>query len=262
MPDSVYMDGGRPGQIRRAGGLVHRPAGPWSPSVQALLRHLRTQGFSAAPQPFGFDPDGNEIVSYLPGQVYNSLSCDAVTSTEALISAAELLRDYHRALATFVPKLTGEETWMLPARQPVEVICHGDFAPYNLVLDGNRVVGVFDFDAAHPGPRTWDLAYALYRWAPLTRPERPGESWSQEQKIERARTFLDAYNLDPDGRLGLVDQVVERLQVLVAFMRSQAAAGNTAFQTNLNDGHDQLYLADMAYLRANREHIETSILDL
>ena len=151
---------------------------------------------------------------------------------------------------------------MLPARQPVEVVCHGDFAPHNLVLDGNRVIGVFDFDAAHPGPRVWDLAYALYRWAPLTRTESPGEFWSQAEKIERARIFLDAYGLNRDDRLGFVALVVERLLALVAFMRAQAAAGNTAFQANLDNGHDRLYLADMAYLRANQARIETSISDL
>ncbi|WP_405867085.1 phosphotransferase [Streptomyces sp. NBC_01515] len=41
---------------------------------------------------------------------------------------------------------------------PVEVICHGDFAPYNCVFTGEGAVGLIDFDAARPGPRAWDLA--------------------------------------------------------------------------------------------------------
>ncbi|MFJ9374801.1 phosphotransferase [Streptomyces sp. NPDC101455] len=43
---------------------------------------------------------------------------------------------------------------------PVEVICHGDFAPDNCVFTGEGAVGIVDFDAARPGPgpRAWDLA--------------------------------------------------------------------------------------------------------
>jgi len=29
-------------------------------------------------------------------------------------------------------------------------------------------VALIDFDTAHPGPRIWDVAYAAYRFVPLT----------------------------------------------------------------------------------------------
>jgi aminoglycoside phosphotransferase (APT) family kinase protein len=35
------------------------------------------------------------------------------------------------------------------------------------MTDG-RPVALIDFDVAHPGPRAWDLAYAAYRFVPLT----------------------------------------------------------------------------------------------
>jgi hypothetical protein len=40
---------------------VHRPAGPWSSSVHALLRHVSAAGSAAAPVPFGFDAEGREV---------------------------------------------------------------------------------------------------------------------------------------------------------------------------------------------------------
>jgi len=48
---------------------VHRPAGPWSSSVHALLRHVSAAGFAAAPGSFGFDAEGREVLPSVPGEV-------------------------------------------------------------------------------------------------------------------------------------------------------------------------------------------------
>src|SRR5882757_5148523 len=72
-------------------GRVHRPAGPWSSRVHALLRHVSDAGFDAAPVPFGFDLEGREVLSYVPGEVGHHFP----VSDEAVISAARLLRRYH-----------------------------------------------------------------------------------------------------------------------------------------------------------------------
>jgi hypothetical protein len=52
-------------------------------------------------------------------------------------------------------------------------MCHGDAAQYNTVVKDGVAVGFIDFDAAHPGPRVWDVVYAVYRFAPLQGPDNP-----------------------------------------------------------------------------------------
>ena len=47
------------------------------------------------------------------------------------------------------------------------MICHNDFATYNLIARDGRLVGAIDFDFASPGPRLWDLAYLAYRIVPF-----------------------------------------------------------------------------------------------
>ncbi len=253
------LTGGR-GGILRAGGAVHRPAGTWTRQVHRLLEHVRHNGFMGAPQPLGFDEQGREIVSHIAGEVSNyPLSASAV-SPEALTSAATLLRRYHDATVDFLVLPGALDSWQLPPRPPFEVVCHGDFAPYNVVLDGKRAVGIIDFDTAHPAPRVWDIAYALYRWAPLTNPKNHDGFGDLTTQTARAVAFCDAYGLEASARRGLITLVADRLQVLVDFMLAEARAGNAAFEANLSDGHHLLYIADIAYIRDNAERVERALL--
>ncbi|WP_432563552.1 hypothetical protein [Kineococcus sp. SYSU DK003] len=53
----------------RSGETVRRTAAAWTPSVQALLRHLRRSGFEQAPVPPGFDAQGREVLEHVEGTV-------------------------------------------------------------------------------------------------------------------------------------------------------------------------------------------------
>ncbi|MFI8086393.1 hypothetical protein ACIF6L_37050 [Kitasatospora sp. NPDC086009] len=55
--------------VRRRGDVVHRPTSAATPAIHRLLRHVRDQGFRRAPEPRGFDADGNELLTFLDGEV-------------------------------------------------------------------------------------------------------------------------------------------------------------------------------------------------
>ncbi|RKE19639.1 phosphotransferase enzyme family protein [Streptomyces sp. TLI_171] len=254
MADRELLAGGV-NQVERVGNRVLRPTGPWSPAVHGLLAHLRAAGFTAAPAFHGRTADGREILDFLPGEVPDYPPTPAAASRTALLTAARQLRAYHDATAGYAA-----EGWMLPAAEPVEVICHGDYAPHNCVLDGERVVGVIDFDTAHPGPRLHDVAYAAYRWAPTSAPGNADGFGTPAEQAVRVREFCDAYGLDRAGRAGLVDAIAERLHALVAHMRAEAAAGSAAFASHLADGHHLMYLADAGYVLRDRAVFEARLL--
>jgi Ser/Thr protein kinase RdoA (MazF antagonist) len=251
MSEPEILPGGGVNEVVRIGDVVRRPAGPWAPLVHALLRHLRDRGFTAAPRPHAITPDGFEILDYLPGEVSNYPPLPAATTVAALGSAARLLRAYHDATVDFAATAP-PDGWQLPAEEPVEVLCHGDFAPYNCVLTGTTVTGMFDFDVAHPGPRVRDVAYAAYRWVPLTSPGNADGFGTTAAQASRLRFFCDSYGLGGADRAVLLDAVTARLHAMVAFMRARAAAGHTAFAAHLAAGHHTLYLGDADYVR--REH--------
>ena len=52
----------------RVGDTVRRATGPWTPAVHALLRHLESVGFDAAPRVLGVDERGREVLTYLEGE--------------------------------------------------------------------------------------------------------------------------------------------------------------------------------------------------
>ena len=177
--------------VARRGDTVVRGAGPWTPTVHALLSHLRAGGVAWVPEPLGRLPDGREVLSFLPGEVPSYPLPAFVWEPAVLEASARLLRALHDACAGF--PLTGG-IWQLPTHAPAEVICHNDFAPHNLVFRGGLPVAVIDWDTASPGPRVWDLAHLAYRLVPLTAPDHPEvPASSPATRLARLRALCAAY---------------------------------------------------------------------
>lgn len=253
--------GGRENQIFISEDKVYRPSGKWSAAVHTLLSYLEKNGFNAAPKSYGFDGCGNEVLSYVNGDVFNYPLKENIATKEALASAGKLLREYHDVSSAFVSKLANEKMeWMLPVREPVEVICHGDYAPYNVALNGVQTVGIFDFDTAHPAPRIWDVAYAVYCWSPFKTHEHDSMGDLKSQSV-RAKLFCDAYGLDHESRESLVITMIDRIHALVDYMQDEAANGNETFIQHIKDNHHLAYFADIEYLSSNAHYITRRLCD-
>jgi aminoglycoside phosphotransferase (APT) family kinase protein len=172
-----------------------------------------------------------------------------------LIAAARLLRRMHDATQDIAQTwVTG---WQSPTRPPVEVICHGDFAPYNCVFDLDKLVGVIDFDNAHPGNRAWDLAYALYRFAPITHPSNPDGYGSLDEQCRRVRLFCNEYGLAE--RAHIVASIKARIAAMADYLREGAARGDQRLQANIDAGHLAIYTTDYTYIEAHQEQFLTAL---
>jgi hypothetical protein len=245
-------------RITKADDRVHRPAGPWTPTVHRLLAHLHEQGFVAAPEPIALG-DALETVSFVPGVAGEYPWTEDVASEAALVTSARLLRHYHDAAATF-PLDDTVDVWSQAHRAPVETVVHGDFAPYNCVYDGIAAVGLIDFDTAHPGPRVWDVASAVYRFAPFTTGVVEGRAApTLEARLARAAEFCRAYGLDDVSRSRVAETMVSSLVAIVTLMETEAAAGNPKFISDLEHGHADLYRADVAYIEDHLDEIAAAV---
>ncbi|WP_169789916.1 GNAT family N-acetyltransferase [Actinoplanes subtropicus] len=239
------LAGGNMGGAVRVGTTVRRTAGAWSPTIQRLLGHLRDQGLSWVPQPLGADHAGRDCVSYLPGHVPQDPLPSWIWADSVLVEATTRLRELHRASATFD---ASGAVWQLPDHRPAEVICHNDFAPYNMVFAAERLVGVIDWDTASPGPRVWDAAYLAYRLVPLTVPTNSDAITSTlADRADRLRLLCTTYGhgLQPAVVLTVA---VQRLHELADFTLARAEAG----QRDLYE-HVDLYRRDARWIDLNAD---------
>jgi hypothetical protein len=238
----VVLTGGNMTPVVRVGDTVRRGAGPWTPTIHALLRHLRANGFTQVPEPLGIDDRGREIISLLPGRVGTYPLPDFVLSDDTLETVARTLRAYHDATTGFEGG-----PWQWPAHEPAEVICHNDFAPYNMLFEDGRLTGIIDWDLASPGPRVLDMGYATYRFVPLTDPANPDViNPGVAEQARRLARFCAVYG--GPGPRAVAEAAISKLRELVAFIRREAAAGDPAQTAVLERGDVAIYERDIAYI--------------
>jgi len=237
------LAGGNHSTVSRVGDTVRRTVGPWTPTIHALLRHLRAAGVTEVPEPFGVDDQGREILSYRAGEVGNYPLPSWLWTEEILVQAGALLRRVHDASRGFSEPAA---VWQLPGRQPAEVICLNDVAPYNMVFQSGRIVGLIDLDTASPGPRIWDLAYLAYRLVPFV--EDAEVDFTGAQRSARLSRLIEAYGggfTDAE----VYEVMAQRLIELAVFTDGRAE------QTGRHDfvEHAALYRRDAAMLSARAE---------
>lgn len=181
MTDELPLGGGRTTEgVVRVGDTVRRPPTFATQLMRDLLVHLEQIGFDAAPRWLGHDDRGRDVLSFIEGDTFSD--CGAIVWTdEQLAASARLLRRYHDAVAGSA--LAGS----------AEVVCHGDYGPWNLIWRDGLPCCLIDFDTTRPGGRVEDLGYALWKHLNLGLVD-----LSAEEQSRRARIFVEAYGMEVD----------------------------------------------------------------
>lgn len=189
--------------VVQIGNTVHRPQGLHSAFIHSLLLHLESVHFNGAPRFLGIDDQHREILSYIPGDVPDHLG---IWSDNQLKIAATLIRDFHNATAG--SDLAGN----------AEVVCHNDLSPCNTVMQNGIPIALIDFDAAAPGKRINDIAYALWLWCDLG-----NEEITPMEQSRRISLFCDAYGFS------------DKKSVIAAIMEMQKKQ-IIQYQKNIHNG--------------------------
>jgi hypothetical protein len=229
-------------RVVRIGQTVRRPVHKNTPPVQSLLKHLEKVGFAGAPRALGIDEEGREMVSYINGTAGHYPLKPYVLSESTLIQVALLLRSYHDASASFSMLATSD--WDHPGAGQSEVICHGDAGPYNIIFRNGKPVALIDFERATPGPRIWDIAFVVYRFAPLCGLQVAGLTPGFLRHIAlRIRTFLTAYGISESN--DLFDWILRRLKTEIDLFESAGNDVITGRQAKIDAGHLDHYKRDL-----------------
>jgi hypothetical protein len=243
------LHGGNTGNpVVRVGETVRRAAGPWTPSVHALLEHLHNVGFEAAPRPLGIDELGREVLSYVPGKVAWPAHFEIFDDEASLARVGALIRRFHDAVASFVPPPNGQWQSFVAAEGPPETICHNDLGPWNLVVQG-ETWSFIDWDGAAPGSRLWDLAYAAHGFVPLS----ANPAFTRDDAPQRLRTLVDGYGLDEAGRRALIPLLARRTRAMADALSRGSAPGIPPSAPLWDDGHRRAWLADTGYILGRQD---------
>lgn len=192
-------------RVRRDGNTVRRPMAFWSPAVHELLRHLESVGFPA-PRVLGTEGD-TEVLTWIDGES-GPAGWAKVVPESGLRQWARFLRRYHDAVAGYRPP--ADSVWSCGTRTcaPGEIICHGDYGPWNGSWRDGDVVGLIDWDHARPAEPLFDVAYGLEYAAPF-RDDEECVRWLRypgpPDRRRRIEVFCDAYGIPvPDDVSGCV----------------------------------------------------------
>ena len=255
--EEIPLLGGRLNRVVRVGDTVRRPGGPWTPTVHALLRHVREQGFTYAPAPLGWDDHGREILSYLPGTTVGPGPDwpGWLWHEDLLADVGRVTAEFHRASAGFRPEGVIEWEGGPADLGPDEIVCHHDLAPYNLVFQGGRVSGIIDWDLVGPGTLRSELAFVAWQWVPFhdpfvtqyfgwrTPPDRP----------RRLKVLLDAYGLE--DRAGFIDDVIARIKRNRDGIQRRADEGVGAYVRLVREGHIEGMNRALSFLAEEGDHL-------
>jgi hypothetical protein len=209
------LEGGMINTVVRIDNTVRRDGGPWTPTVQALLAHLRDRGFDLAPVPLGIDDEGRDVQAYVDGDI-NWWPAD-----DEVWRIGELVRRYHDAVADFEP--------------------HHDVAPWNVIVREGQIVGLIDWDATGWDPPLLDLGYAAWRYASLYADDFFHGPWLPLRAVdinraERARAMYDGYGLTRAERSLMPEALLEMVRRHRQLFLDEAAAGNPPFLRLMESG--------------------------
>ena len=200
--------------IVRIGDTVRLPLRPFSLTVQAYLAHLRDAGFTGAPLPLGVDEQGREVLSFVPGDVPRNPLPPETAGDDVLVALARLVRALHETSVGWAPPPGA--VWGgtpasagRPSTDPTELVSHRDYYPGNVVFRDGLPVALIDFDLAKPTTRLYDIANALWYWAPLRDPRDRAPAFAHADIPHRVAVFADAYGMTARQRTELVPLAVD-----------------------------------------------------
>ena len=199
-----------PHAIFRKGDVIVKETGEWAPAVHALLSHLENEGFPASPRVIGsgFDDQGRETLSFISGDFIDP----GPWSLDACFEIGMLLRNLHRATATFKPPPDAKwKEWYGRQLGETDVFGHCDFASWNIVARHKMPFALIDWEYAGPVNALIELAQACWLNAKLhddVVAEIEGLPPLQERALQ-LRAILDGYELPASQRVDFVSKIAE-----------------------------------------------------
>jgi aminoglycoside phosphotransferase (APT) family kinase protein len=219
--EEVPLEGGAIAQVVRVGDTVRRSTGPWTPAVHEVLRHLEAVDCDLAPRVLGFDEQGREILTHLPGSTIQPHHVHLLERDETLVRAGAFVSELHAAL---------------PRHPDGTMALHGDLGTWNVLVDGDRWFAI-DWDSTHRGEPLWEVSYCLLSFCSLWQ-ER---SLAPAEAVRRMRLFAVGSGIGDADLARAIALLPARCDDVGRAMRQQADEGIPGLVRLVEQGHDAMW---------------------
>jgi len=250
-PDGEALLGGLVTHPVRIQGNVHRQAGPWTPAIHALLRHLERAGFDGAPRVVGFDDVGREVLTFIEGEPGSLHFPQGLLHEHGLVGLGRLIRRFHDAVATFVP--ASDAVYRIGVRPlgPDEIVCHGDLGYWNTIWRGDDAVGLIDWDTAEPAPPIRDVALAAMTCVPMHSDESASRVGFQTPLDRRGRLAALCAGYGDVAPAEVVQAAADSMTLEIERLHVFGAEGREPWAALLEGGQVRMFETVAAWIAAN-----------
>jgi len=177
-----------------------------------------------------------------------------LASGDGLWQLARWVRDYHDAVADFVPP--AHAAWFVPGVtwQPGQIIRHGDLGPWNSVWRDGVLVGFIDWDFAEPGTALDDVAQLAWYAVPLRGPDAARAAGLAEDCDLQARLDMlcQGYGVSSAAVLGALERLIARE---IARLDDFGSAGVEPWSGFRERGDEAVLAEELKWLSANRSFL-------
>lgn len=183
--------------IQIADGIVRRPRGYWSVSVQNLLQWLGRTDFGLSPKPVRLD-EQFEYLQFVDGADQAWPLLPFIQSLDGARAAGAFARKLESTLAAYEPTECArwQSTVTTHIQDPLQ---HGDLGPWNLLWDSERgdICGLIDWDLAGPGPAGYDSGFLAWFMVPVMSDDRAYQRGFETSidREERLWAYCDGYGM-------------------------------------------------------------------
>lgn len=252
-PDDSQILSGAINSVVRTGDRVRRPNS--GPAVHAYLSYLDERGFGGAPRFLGTDGD-SEVLSFMAGTVFADTHL-ADMPDAVLPGVAHLLAELHELGTDFVTRQAVAWTSERVTTGSRLTICHNDVAPRNTVLRDGHPIGLIDWDLAGPEIPDWDLAHAVWQFAPFdddTGCQQRGFT-TVPDRLERMRSMVLAYGPRTTDAYAFAGLVALRIRTTLLGIGARAERGEEVFVRLVAAGVTDDLRRQLSWVRRHREVI-------